>query len=492
MEITANYIETNSDTSKLRRGGIILKGLQRTERQPIHLTFLIDTSGSMELDHKLTNVKKSMNFILPFLTPLDNLSLVTFSTDSEIHMTRMVVNDQNKQAIEYKIQKMIADGNTNLSSGLLNSLTLFGDPSITVNRKEGLIILTDGHANVGATNPELILQIVRDMLKKVSGLSITTVAYGADHNAELLSKMALEGTGSYNIVNNLEDVASVFGEILGGLLSISAQMVEVHLPPGAECETNFPKTVTEGGITVVKIGDIYAEAEQTLIFKASPDQGPIRVKGVSMPDLVQIDKVVEATILDVHDEPNQTLQLAVYRNMTSEILKKARTERGLLLEDTKKQAKDLRILLENSSFKENPLVLMMVEDLKNIEETDPYELVGAAAITSNYQHETYLTCAKGLRTPSNMGPPPSQTSVPVQMSSARGLSPPRRNGGARRRGSSSRGNTIHYVTSPPLSASMSAPVQSRQDSVFSNAVQRTITNTLRAQSQKAEDEEDSE
>ncbi len=491
MEVTAKYIETNSDSSKIRRGGLILKGLQRTERQPIHLTFLIDTSGSMELDRKLENVKKSMNFILPFLTPLDNLSLVTFSTDSEIHMTRMVVNDQNKQAIEYKIHKMNADGNTNLSSGLLQSLTLFGDPNITVNRKEGLIVLTDGHANVGATNPDLILQIVRDMLKKVSGLSITTVAYGADHNAELLSKMALEGTGSYNIVNNLEDVASVFGEILGGLLSISAQMVEVHLPPGAECETNLPKTVTEGGVTVVKVGDIYAEAEQTLIFKSSPDQGPIRITGVSMPDLERMDKVVEMELLLSGEVPHDSLQLAVYRNAVSEILKKARTEQGVALEDTKKKAKELRIILENSSFKENPLVLMMMEDLKNIEETDPYELVGAGAVTSNYQHETYLTCAKGLRTPSNMVPPP--TSIPLQMSATVGASPPRRNGGGRRRGSSSRGNTVHFVTSPPLAASMSAPAQVRQDSVFSNAVQRTITNTLRAQSQKEENEgEDSE
>lgn len=482
MEVVVNYIESNSDSSKLRRGGVILKGKQRADRQPVHLVFLIDTSGSMDIDRKLENVKKSMNFILPFLTPADMISLVTFSTDSEIHITRMTINEQNKQVIEYKIQKMKADGNTNLSSGLLQSGPLCQDLQTIGTRKQGLIVLTDGHANVGATSADLLLQIVRDLLAKVSGLSLTTVAYGADHNAELLSKMGMEGSGSYNIVNNLEDVASVFGEILGGLLSVSAQMIEVHLPPGAECETSLPKTVTEGGVTVIKIGDLYAEAEQTLIFKSSPEQGPIRITGVSMPDLTRMDTTYTPELLGSGEEPNPTLQLAVYRHMVSEILKSARTDRGLLLDITKQKAKELRIILENSTFKENPLVLMMVDDLKGIEVTESYEFMGAGAVTSNYQHETYLTCAKGLRTPSNMVPP-SQP-MPMSIGSAIDSSPPRR-GGGRRRGSSNRGNTVHS----PITASVTAP---HQDSVFSNAVQRSITNSLRAQTQKAADDEDSE
>ena len=482
MELQVKYIETNADATKLRRGGVILKGLQRADRQPVHLNFLIDTSGSMEMDRKLENVKKSMNFILPFLTPADMISLITFSTDAQVHITRMTVNDQNKQAIEYKIQKMNSDGNTNLSAGLLQACLLSEDVQTIGSRKQGLILLTDGHANVGATNADLLLQIVRDMLKKVSGLSLTAVAYGADHNAELLSKIAVEGSGSYNIVNNLEDVASVFGEILGGLLSISAQMVEVHLPPGAECETKFPTTILEGGVTVVKIGDIYAEAEQTLMFQSAPNQGPIRITGVSMPDLARLDIVKEVQLLEVGEEPNETLQLAVYRNRVSEILKRARTERGPQLADAKQTAKELRILLENSSFKENPLVLMMVEDLKNVETVESYEFAGAEAVTSILQHETYLTCAKGLRTPSNMAPPP-----PPMMSVG---SPPRRRGSHRAShhgssSSSSRANTVHS----PVGASMSAPPQIHQDSVFSNAVQRSITHTLRSQSQKAEDEE---
>ena len=66
METTVEFIEYQANASIPRRGGVILKGLARSERQAVSLLFLIDTSGSMEAENKLENVKKSMNFILPF------------------------------------------------------------------------------------------------------------------------------------------------------------------------------------------------------------------------------------------------------------------------------------------------------------------------------------------------------------------------------------------------------------------------------------------
>jgi N-glycosylase/DNA lyase len=41
------------------------------------------------------------------------------------------------------------------------------------------------------------------------------------------------------VVHNLEDVATVFGDILGGLVSVSAQNVVITLPAGAEALTSY-------------------------------------------------------------------------------------------------------------------------------------------------------------------------------------------------------------------------------------------------------------
>lgn len=488
MNVQIKYIESQLSSSVKRRGGVILKGAARTERQPVHLLFLIDTSGSMEEQNKLVNVKKSMSFILPLLTERDQISLVTFDDNAKSYITRSAVTPENKQALEYKIQQIRTDGSTNLSAGLLTANGIFEQGRAeAAERKQGLIVLTDGHANVGIRDETQLLELVRtQLLAKNPGLSLTTVAYGADHNADLLSKMSIEGGGSYNIVKNLEDVASVFGEILGGLLSISAQMVEVNFPPDMEVETVYPKEIMEGGITCVRIGDLYAEAEQVVLFKSSPDQGPIRVTGVSLPGFEQIDVRESPELLAQGDEPNATLKMADYRNQVSKLLKDSRLNmrsRG----EIAREAQDLKTLLEASSFHENMLIQMMIDDLNNIITIGtalPEHYGLAPSITSQMaQHETYLGVARGLRSPTSA------------IRTVRAAPPVRR---ARNRGTGA-GDSLAVASAAAsmpdeyedIIAEMAgpaplAPALSAQTSIFSNEVQRNITHTLRTMSQQPE------
>ena len=453
MDVRAKYIETQSNSSVPRRGGLVLKGRARAERQPVHLYFLIDTSGSMHIENKLANVQRSMNFILPFLTPQDQLSLGTFNTEAKSHLVRKSVSTDTKQAIEYTIQQLNADGNTNLSAGLLMTAPIFEQQQTDgIERKQGLILLTDGHANMGAHDEPTLLRIVKSMLEKTPSLSITTVGYGEDHNADLLSKMSIEGGGSYNIVKNLEDVASVFGEILGGLLSVSAQMIEVYLPPEAECTTVYPVETLEGGIKKVRIGDLYSEAEQTLLFKSSPDQGPIRITAVAMPSLERLDIQVTPDLLGEGEVPDETLQLAEYRQQVSRILKFARMM-SHITPNIRREASDLLLVLEASTFRENLLVKMMIEDLKFIATEQPSYANPVSMLT---QHETYLGVARGLRSPT--------------------MSQPRR----------ARGGRVRYATNLSQAADPADQEAEQepqeQTSVFSNNVQRSITNTLRTMS----------
>lgn len=458
MNVQVKYIESQSNAEASRKGGVYLKGLKRDDRQPVHLLFLIDVSGSMDEENRLDNVRRSMNFILPFLTENDQISLITFSDTSEVLLSKMAVNDANKRAIEYKVGQMRTVGNTNLSAGLLMCSSVFEQPSTdSLERKQGLVLLTDGHANAGARDDTTLIQIVKNLLTNTPGLSITCVGYGENHNSDIMSKMGIEGGGSYNIVKNLEDVATVFGEILGGLLSVAAQMIEVFLPPGAECETVYPKDVMEGGITKIRIGDIYAEAEQTLIFKSSPAQGPVRITGVAMPSLERINEVREPLLLAEGEDPDEILKLADYRQQVSMFLKRFRGSFGLSPE-IYSEADALKVLLENSSLKDDPLVLMMLDDLKTIlrVQVQPNSAYAfAAATTSITQHEAYLGVARGLRTPSN--------------ATARHR-PMRRFPGAL----SAYDEDPTYATSPPNLAT--------SDSVFSNPVQRHITQTLRSMS----------
>ena len=62
---------------------------RREDRQPIHFTMLLDTSGSMEEENRLQNVKWSLKHILKYLTADDKISLVEFNNISQILFKRI-------------------------------------------------------------------------------------------------------------------------------------------------------------------------------------------------------------------------------------------------------------------------------------------------------------------------------------------------------------------------------------------------------------------
>ena len=464
METTLEFIEYQADATIPRRGGIILKGKARSERQAVSLLFLIDTSGSMESEHKLENVIKSMNFILPFLTERDQISLVTFDDTAKLYLSNVSVTSNEKSALEYKMSQIHSDGSTNMSAGLIQASSVFDSPATdTIERKKGLIMLTDGHANIGVVEPPLLVNLIKNIISKNPGLSITTVGYGDDHNADLLSKMAIEGGGSYNIVKNLEDVASVFGEILGGLLSVSAQMIEVILPAGAKTDTLFSKEVLSDGTTKVRIGDLYAESEQTLLFDSCPNLGAVQIKGVGLPDFNPIEISQVPTILLQGSEPNPTLQMAEYRQQVSNLLRETRT--GHITQASKDKAKVLKELLEAERYKTDPLAKMMIEDLTHIldfvEHPQRMDNHLTSALT---QHETYLGVARGLRSPSHQI---------NRQHRVRHYTP----------------GFSNATTDEDQTVPAQAPDLQATTSIFSNAVQRHITNVLRTMSNRESDQD---
>ena len=277
MDISAQVLSNEETSSK---GGILLKGLNRTTRQSVHIIMLVDTSGSMEDNGKLESVKKSLRFMLSLLSAEDRLSLITFDNDATLILNKVVPDAANLDATLYKINMLHVDGSTNMSAGLLEARSVI--ESVDSGRKQGIILLTDGHANVGSSTPDAIVSIIQRILTDNRDVSISTTGYGSDHNADLLMQVAREGGGAYNVVSNLEDVASTFGDILGGLVSVSAQRVQVKFPSAYSVKTSYPKQVSDTGVTVVNVGDVYAETEITILFQVSGSPEAVEVLGTNM------------------------------------------------------------------------------------------------------------------------------------------------------------------------------------------------------------------
>jgi Mg-chelatase subunit ChlD len=247
---------------------IHLKAPESESRVPIHLCCVIDTSGSMEDDDKLENVKRSLHYLLNFLGEKDRISVITFSTTAKTILSKMCCSLIEKENLRARIATIHLEFSTNLSAALVEIRTvLLTDPSgeNPSGIKQGILLLTDGMANDGVKEPAEIVAMTKKLLEDYHGTSLSCIGYGTDHNAELLQSMATEGGGSYSIVNTLEDVATVFGNVLGGLISCSFQQVRISLPRQTEIKSRYATNHLDE--VEIMVGDLSAGMEAVVLAK---------------------------------------------------------------------------------------------------------------------------------------------------------------------------------------------------------------------------------
>jgi Ca-activated chloride channel family protein len=181
--LTLKPIEANTS---LIPCALRLKAPDTVDRIPTHIILLLDVSESMMTDNKLENVKVCSELILNFLTDQDHVSLITFGEKATLHLKRVVADSLHKDSIKNVIKNLYCDGCTNLSAGLGYVREVCAGET----QKTGLLILTDGHANRGIHIPEDLRNLVKSIKSSNTNLSIHCVAYGTDHNSDLIKSVA--------------------------------------------------------------------------------------------------------------------------------------------------------------------------------------------------------------------------------------------------------------------------------------------------------------
>ena len=278
------YTEPSQDSS-MTECAIRLLAPDVSTRNPVHIILLIDISTSMDENNKLENVKQCCSNMLQFLNEHDRISLITFGETGTLHLQRVAADETNKTSIRETIQHLQSDGCTNLSAGLGHVHTVCQEGGDAI--KTGLLLLTDGDANRGVSTPDELRSLMRNLRGTYEQLSIQCVAYGVDHNQELLRGFAEDNAGSYNVVNDIEDTAFAFGDALGGLMSCAFQNVVIQVP--SETKVHGPwVTSHEHTYRKIHIGDVYSGTKPLVLCtipKSELEQPtlPIVCKGMALP-----------------------------------------------------------------------------------------------------------------------------------------------------------------------------------------------------------------
>lgn len=228
-------------------------------RPPLHLCLVLDVSASMDDEGRLENVKHSLHHLLGLLTPTDRVSLVTFSSRATTILRQAFLTDV--EALRVTLSCIRTESNTNLGAGLVEARkSLFRDPGQT----QCVLLLTDGFATSGIMDADALLELAQPLTES-SVLHV--IGYGEGHQADLLSRMATVGGGSYHMVCNKEDVAVVIGDVVGGLVSCAFQQVTLTLPP-CEIKTRYQVCgrVADAGMEI-KIGDLMEHGEAIVLAR---------------------------------------------------------------------------------------------------------------------------------------------------------------------------------------------------------------------------------
>ena len=396
--------------------GIRIHGATSSARRPTHFVLLLDTSDSMSTEYRLESVKQCVKYMLNFMSADDLLTIVRFSDDASIIVNAAVTTVGSRAVIEGQIDSLKAAGSTNVSAGLLKVREVLSTtiPATSATMKVGLVILTDGHVNVGICDETRLSSIVGKIRTEHPNVSVSCVGYGRDHQASLLQKIAIEGGGCYNIVTSPEHVGPVFGEILGGLLSCVAQNVTIEFPSTWESCSSYVVTETSSNSKSTFVGDIYSESEVIVLLKTNNTGGSVTLRGFNC---IQTEDIVlslgvgpDATSADL-----LSYKMCYIRGALSKILVKAlahNANRANLRSDLD----TLESILQNID-ETDPMVTLLRTEFTNIrkmlKDNAPY--MDADSHVHSIQRSAFLGTGRGATTAAAQDPDGVMSSIAMNV-----------------------------------------------------------------------------
>jgi len=224
----------NNEISRSQREAVLQIGFttaevnERTDLRPLNLVFVIDKSGSMDESDKMSRVKDGLRTMVGRLRPDDVVSIVAFDTQARLLFPAQSIGDGN--SLRYAIDCLVPEGGTNLHSGLM-----LGYSEARRNFRPGatnrVILLTDGIANYGVTDPARIAAESAEC--NARGIDLSTIGVGLDLNNDLLRTLARSGRGLYHFISDYKDINKVFVNEVQSLISSVAKNVEVRIEYGS-------------------------------------------------------------------------------------------------------------------------------------------------------------------------------------------------------------------------------------------------------------------
>jgi Ca-activated chloride channel family protein len=203
------------------------------------------------------------------LQPTDIASVVIFDQSVDVLVPAQPIVDAN--LFTDLIRRVQARGSTAIHAGVLTGageVRKLKSPG----RLNRVVLLSDGQANVGPSQPEAFAALGRGLLAE--GISVSTIGLGLGYNEDLMLALARASDGNHAFARDPSDLITIFNREFNDVLASCAQTVaiDVELNPGVRAVRALSRDGTIAGSRAqFRMNQVYAATEHYVLLEVEID-----------------------------------------------------------------------------------------------------------------------------------------------------------------------------------------------------------------------------
>jgi Ca-activated chloride channel family protein len=190
--------------------------LWKERKKHLRIVLVVDTSGSMRMDQKLTNAQAGAAELVDMLGDRDTMCLMSFNNKPAwVFEKEVAMSPDGKKLAKQKIGLLFPMGETALYDSIaLAEQHIAKDPQPDM--ISAVVVLTDGEDNKSK------MEKVEDLIPKIKydpekmPTRIFTIAYGTDANKDVLKKVS-DASKAKSYEGTPENIKKVFKAIVSEL-----------------------------------------------------------------------------------------------------------------------------------------------------------------------------------------------------------------------------------------------------------------------------------
>jgi Ca-activated chloride channel family protein len=264
----------------------------QTNNQPKAIIFVVDRSGSMAGD-RLDMVKQTMLDTLPRLHKSDFLSVVTFDDSANVDVPMRQVSAHDMTKVTSVVGKIQPGGSTNLEAGYRTAIEQARN--LPRGTQVNLILLSDGHANIGLVDPAQLGRIAAQATEHF--VTTSTLGIGDGYDENIMDALADHGQGNHTAAIELGEAINGLQAEIDNLLQKTMLNVEfeIILGPnvaGRRADIKAARRMRRWTYnrTSVKglLGDLASEEQKTVLFDLMLDSHELAQPGFERAFVVRV------------------------------------------------------------------------------------------------------------------------------------------------------------------------------------------------------------